>query len=120
MKTKSMFLLLGVLVFIIVTAVGRAMADEDVTVIDTSDPNLHIYKHVDLIINYGWGDPETVDNTTAHLVFKGKELEKVIIHHADGSQTHVFIRGDVQVRIYSRPHKQLIKILESVPQEKLS
>ncbi|HQU73316.1 MAG TPA: hypothetical protein PKV71_11400 [Calditrichia bacterium] len=93
---------------------GYALA-QDQAEPDTSNQTIVSYDHVDVVIDYGWGDPERISNVHAEVILLFKKATKVVIDMPldQGKYTIALIHG-VKVHLYDHSTGKLIKTYESV------
>ena len=93
---------------------GTAQAQES-TEPDSTGKSTVVYEHVDVVIDYGWGDPERLNDVHAEAILIYKKATKVVVEMPGhkGQLTVALIHG-VKVRIYDHRTGKLLKTYESV------
>ena len=112
MKTRSFALvfvaILGVLIFSSTDA--HAFTGPDTTLIDSLGNYTVTYQDVDLLIEYGWTDPEKITGARVVIIVSDNVIERVEAYKPRLEKQEFFLRGGIVAKILDRNGK-IIRIL---------
>ncbi len=79
--------------------------------IEAPEPDTTKYKNVDIVVNYGWGEPERDNGVDVVVNYKNKKPQKVIIIKGKHRHCEITLSEDVVVKIYDHESGEQLKTL---------
>lgn len=78
---------------------------------DTTLDGHPYYKNVDVLINYGWGDPERINNVNAIIKMEKKVAVAVIVEKPGGTKIEFTLKYGIVIKLFDHKTGKLLRTL---------